>query len=147
MTDLIFHTDGGLAGLLLRLTLAVVMFPHGAQKLFGWFGGHGASGTLQYFQSLGIPRLAGWLGILAESVGPVLLVLGLGARIVALLLAGVMVGAIVLVHRRNGFFANWFGQRPAGQEGFEYHLLVVGALAALMVTGAGAWSLDGALTP
>src|SRR5882762_1835176 len=91
MANLIFHTDGGVAGLLLRITVAVVIFPHGAQKLFGWFGGYGPSGTLQFFRALGVPTVAGWLGILAESVGPVLLVLGLGTRIVALLLAGVMV--------------------------------------------------------
>jgi len=117
MANLIFHTDCGLAGLLLRVTVAVVMFPHGAQKLFGWFGGYGPSGTLQFFRGLGIPTVAGWLGILAESVGPVLLVLGLGTRVVALLLAGVMVGAALLVHRDNGFFMNWGGQHPAARRG------------------------------
>jgi len=145
MANLIFHTDCGLAGLLLRVTVAVVMFPHGAQKLFGWFGGYGPSGTLQFFRGLGIPTVAGWLGILAESVGPVLLVLGLGTRVVALLLAGVMVGAALLVHRDNGFFMNWGGQHPAGKEGFEYHILALGTLAAPVVTGGGTWSLDALL--
>ncbi len=140
MANLIFHTTGNVTGLLLRLTVAGVMFPHGAQKLFGWFGGYGPSGTLQYFRSLGVPTVAGWIGILAEAVGPVLLVLGLGTRVVALLLAGVMVGAVVLVHRPNGFFMNWFGQ--AKGEGFEYHVVMLGALAALLVTGGGAFSLD-----
>ncbi len=140
MANLIFHTTGNVAGLLLRLTVAGVMFPHGAQKLFGWFGGYGPSGTLQYFRSLGVPTVAGWIGILAEAVGPLLLVLGLGTRVVALLLAGVMVGAVVLVHRPNGFFMNWFGQ--AKGEGFEYHVVMLGALAALLVTGGGAFSLD-----
>ena len=140
MANLIFHTTGNVTGLLLRLTVAGVMFPHGAQKLFGWFGGYGPSGTLQYFRSLGVPTVAGWIGILAEAVGPLLLVLGLGTRVVALLLAGVMVGAVVLVHRPNGFFMNWFGQ--AKGEGFEYHVVMLGALAALLVTGGGAFSLD-----
>ena len=140
MSNLIFHTTGNVTGLLLRLTVAGVIFPHGAQKLFGWFGGYGPSGTLQYFRSLGVPTVAGWIGILAEAVGPLLLVLGLGTRVVALLLAGVMVGAVVLVHRPNGFFMNWFGQ--AKGEGFEYHLVMLGALAALLVTGGGAFSLD-----
>jgi len=140
MSNLIFHTIGNVAGLLLRLTVAGVMFPHGAQKLFGWFGGYGPSGTLQHFRSLGVPTVAGWIGILAEAVGPVLLVLGLGTRVVALLLAGVMVGAVVLVHRPHGFFMNWSGQ--AKGEGFEYHLVMLGALAALLVTGGGAFSLD-----
>ena len=140
MSNLIFHTTGNVTGLLLRLTVAGVIFPHGAQKLFGWFGGYGPSGTLQYFRSLGVPTVAGWIGILAEAVGPLLLVLGLGTRVVALLLAGVMVGAVVLVHRPNGSFMNWFGQ--AKGEGFEYHLVMLGALAALLVTGGGAFSLD-----
>lgn len=140
MSNLIFHTTSNVTGLLLRLTVAGVIFPHGAQKLFGWFGGYGPSGTLQYFRSLGVPTVAGWIGILAEAVGPLLLVLGLGTRVVALLLAGVMVGAVVLVHRPNGFFMNWFGQDKG--EGFEYHLVMLGALAALLVTGGGAFSLD-----
>ncbi|HKW39865.1 MAG TPA: DoxX family protein [Gemmatimonadales bacterium] len=145
MSHLIFQTSGDAVGLLLRLTVAVVMFPHGAQKLLGWFGGYGPSPTLQYFRSLGIPTVAGGLGILAESVGPVLLVLGLGTRVVALLLAGVMVFAALLVHKDNGFFMNWGGKLQAGQEGFEFHILALGALAALFVTGGGAFSLDALL--
>lgn len=143
MGHLILQTTGGVAGLLLRLTVAVVIFPHGAQKLFGWLGGYGPTGTLQYFRSLGVPAVAGWLGILAESVGPVFLVLGLGTRVVALLLSGVMVSALWLVHRPHGFFMNWSGQSKG--EGFEYHLLALGALITLMVIGGGAYSLDGLL--
>ncbi len=143
MGHLILQTTGGVAGLLLRLTVAVVIFPHGAQKLFGWFGGYGPTGTMQYFRSLGVPTVAGWLGILAESVGPVFLVLGLGTRVVAILLAGVMVSALWLVHRPHGFFMNWSGQSKG--EGFEYHLLALGALITLVVIGGGAYSLDGFL--
>ena len=145
MANLIFRTDGGLVGLLLRLTVAIVIFPHGAQKLFGWFGGYGPAPTLQFFKSLGIPTALGWLGILTESVGPVLLVLGLGTRVVALLLAGVMVSAALLVHKDVGFFMNWGGQHQPGREGFEYHILALGTLAALLVTGGGTWSLDALL--
>ena len=146
MSQLIFHTNGHDPGLLLlRLAVAVVMFPHGAQKLFGWFAGYRPAGTLQYFRSLGIPTVAGWLGILTEAVGPVFLVLGLGTRIVALLLAGVMVFAALLVHKDNGFFMNWGGKLQAGQEGFEFHILALGALAALLVSGGGALSLDALL--
>jgi putative oxidoreductase len=143
MGHLILQTTGGVAGLLLRLTVAVVIFPHGAQKLFGWFGGYGPSATLQYFRSLGVPTVAGWLGILTESIGPVFLVLGLGTRVVALLLSGVMVSALWLVHRPHGFFMNWSGQSKG--EGFEYHLLALGVLITLMVIGGGAYSLDGLL--
>jgi putative oxidoreductase len=146
MVHLMFHTNGNDVGLLLlRLAVAVVMFPHGAQKLFGWFGGYGPSGSLQYFRSLGIPTVAGWLGIFAEAVGPVLLVLGLGTRLVALLLAGVMVFAALLVHKDHGFFMNWGGKLQAGHEGFEYHILALGALVVLLVSGGGALSLDALL--
>lgn len=146
MSHVIFQTNGSEVGLLLlRLAVAAVIFPHGAQKLFGWFGGYGPAATLQYFRSLGIPAVAGWLGIFAEAVGPVLLVLGLGTRIVALLLAGVMVFAALLVHKDNGFFMNWGGKLQAGREGFEYHILALGALAVLLVSGGGAVSLDALL--
>lgn len=146
MSHVIFQTSGNdWALLLLRLVAAVVFFPHGAQKLFGWFGGYGPSATVQYFRSLGIPTVAGWLGIFAEAVGPVLLVLGLGTRIVALLLAGVMVFAALLVHKDNGFFMNWGGTLPAGKEGFEYHILALGVLVVLLVGGGGALSLDALL--
>lgn len=146
MFDLILKTDAGFAGPLLRTVLALVIFPHGAQKALGWFGGFGPAGTLGYFRSLGIPTALGVLGIGAEFLGPVLLVLGLGTRVAALGIACMMLGAAWLVHRPYGFFINWFGQHPLGKEGYEYQLLAFGVAAILVLIGGGRWSLDGVLS-
>jgi putative oxidoreductase len=124
-----------------RVTLGLVMFPHGAQKLFGWFGGHGPAGTLQFFQQgLGIPPLLGWGAILAESLGAVALVLGLGGRLAAATIAVVMAVAVATVHGRLGFFMNWSG--TAAGEGFEYHLLAAALALVVVIRGSGALSLD-----
>jgi|SRR5262245_29716848 len=146
MFDNLLHTNADWAGLILRLVLAVVIFPHGAQKMLGWFGGYGYAGTMQYFtKTVGLPTPIAFLGIMAEFVGPIALVLGFGTRLAALLIAAVMIGAILKVHRSVGFFMNWSGQRKPGEEGFEYHLLAIAIAAALLVTGGGVLSIDGLL--
>ncbi|QWV94500.1 DoxX family protein [Geomonas oryzisoli] len=125
----------------LRLFLALVMFPHGAQKVFGWFGGPGFTGTMEMFtKMMGIPYLFGLMAVLTEFVGPLLLVAGLATRVAALVMAGEMVVAVALVHLHNGFFMNWTGKQAG--EGFEYHILVVGMALALMIGGGGCWSVD-----
>jgi putative oxidoreductase len=140
----LFQTDDGWAGLILRLTLGFVMFPHGAQKLLGWFGGFGFDGTMGFFtQKMGLPWLITLLIIIGESFGSLALLAGLLTRFTAASLAVIMFGAITLVHLPHGFFMNWFGQQKG--EGFEYHLLVIGIAAALLVTGGGKWSIDGEL--
>jgi len=146
MLHQLFQTDANWAGFVLRLVLALVIFPHGAQKALGWFGGYGYAGTMQYFtKTVGLPTPVSFLGIAAEFVGPLLLLLGLGTRLAALLIAAVMVGAVLVVHKRVGFFMNWFGQRKPGEEGYEYHLLVIAIAAALLITGGGALSIDSLL--
>ncbi|MGE5803380.1 MAG: DoxX family protein [Gemmatimonadota bacterium] len=145
MIDLLFKTDAGLAALMLRCLLAIAIFPHGAQKALGWFGGFGLGGTLGYFRSLGIPTVLGVLGIAAEFIGPLLLLVGLGTRVAAFGIACMMIGAAWLVHRPYGFFINWFGQHPLGKEGYEYHLLALGIAVLVMLMGGGKWSLDGSL--
>src|SRR6266849_6557105 len=92
----------------LRLTLAVVMFPHGAQKTLGWFGGHGFKGTMGFFMKSGIPGPLAFLAIMAEFLGPLGLAVGLLTRVAALGIGIVMLVAIT-VHRQHGFFMNWFG--------------------------------------
>ena len=140
----LFQTDDGWAGLILRLTLGLVMFPHGAQKMLGWFGGFGFDGTMGFFtQKMGLPWLISLLIIIGESFGSLALLAGLLTRFTAASLAVIMFGAITLVHLPHGFFMNWFGQQKG--EGFEYHLLVIGIAAALLVTGGGKWSIDGEL--
>ena len=139
----LLQTDSGVVGLILRITLAVVMFPHGAQKMLGWFGGHGFRETVKSFTNSGIPVLLALLAIAAEFFGPLGLALGLLTRIAAVGIACVMLVAIVAVHWSHGLFMNWYGNQKA--EGFEYHLLVLGVAIALIIVGAGDWSLDSAL--
>ena len=146
MFELLLKTDAGMAGLLLRVLLAVAIFPHGAQKALGWFGGFGVARTLGYFKGLGIPTTIGVLGIAAEFLGPLLLIAGLGTRVAAFGIACMMIGAAWLVHRPYGFFINWFGQHPLGKEGYEYQLLALGVALVLVLVGGGRWSLDGLLT-
>lgn len=125
-----------------RIGLGLVMLPHGAQKLLGWFGGYGFSQTVSFFSSLGFPAVIGTLIVLAESFGALALILGLGTRLAALGITVTMIGAAIF-QRQHGFFMNWFGQQQG--EGFEYHLLAI-ALGLILVTGGGGWlSVDGLL--
>src|SRR5437899_9575948 len=101
-------TDENPATLILRLVLGVVFFPHGAQKLLGWFGGPGFSGTM-HMMTAQLPAFIVFLVIMAESFGSLLLALGLLGRLGALGISCVMLGAIITVHAKNGFFMNWFG--------------------------------------
>jgi putative oxidoreductase len=129
-----------------RLCLAVMLFPHGAQHALGWFGGYGFGGTHAWMTTtLGFPSALAALAIVTELLAPVALALGIGGRLAALGIAGVMLGAIT-THASNGFFMNWLGGLPAGSEGFEYHLLVVGLCAVVAINGSGAFSLDGLLS-
>ncbi|HJT19025.1 MAG TPA: DoxX family protein [Nitrospira sp.] len=139
-----FSTDESWAGLILRLTLGVVIFPHGAQKLLGWYGGVGFNGTMGLFtEKMGMPWLIAFLVIMGESFGSLLLMAGLLTRFAAASLAVIMLGAMMMVHLSHGFFMNWFGQQQG--EGYEYHLLTIGIAAALVVAGAGKWSVDRAI--
>ena len=137
----LLDTRAGWSGLIVRLGLGIVMFPHGMQKLLGWFGGLGFVGTYQQFTgAMHLPAVVAVLVILAESLGSIGLIVGCLTRIAAFGVLCNMMGAIALVHWRNGFFMNWFGQQSG--EGFEYHLLVVAMSLALVVAGTGNWSVD-----
>ncbi|MGE0884863.1 MAG: DoxX family protein [Blastocatellales bacterium] len=137
----LFVTDKDILPLILRLTLGVVMFPHGAQKLLGWFGGYGFSGTMQGMTSMGLPAVIVFLVIIAEFFGSLGLIAGFLTRFSAFGIATVMMGAIFTVHAKVGFFMNWSGNQAG--EGFEYHLLVLGIALVLMIRGGGAASVDG----
>jgi putative oxidoreductase len=139
----LLQTDDSVVGLILRLALAVVFFPHGAQKVLGWFGGHGFRNTLQFFTSSGVPTGFALLVMAAEFLGPLGLAIGLLTRVAAFGIACVMLVAIATVHWQHGFFMNWEGTQSG--EGFEYHLLALGVALAIIIMGAGAWSVDGAL--
>ncbi len=141
MLNALFRTDRDASSLILRVVLGAVFFPHGAQKVLGWFGGHGLAGTLDFFtQSMGMPLIVAALVIAAEFLGALGLITGLLTRLAAFGICCVMTGAIFLVHLKNGFFMNWFGNQAG--EGFEYHLLAIAIAIALMFKGGGRWSLD-----
>lgn len=139
----------GLGLAVLRLALAVVFIAHGANKLFGlWAGpGIGVGGldnTAQFFAAVGLNPafpLAVLVGIV-ETAGGVLLAVGWFTRIAAPLLGIVMCVAIWKVHSPNGFFLNWMGAADRGQ-GYEFSVILLGALLCLALTGGGEWSVDG----
>ncbi|WP_460880755.1 DoxX family protein [Pontibacter rugosus] len=81
------------------------MFPHGAQKLFGWFGGHGPAGFMKSFEQMsGMPGWLGWMVIIIEFIGSICLILGFWTRIWALGFIGLFIGIILSAHLSNGFF-------------------------------------------
>src|SRR5438094_9051188 len=137
---LVVGTHGDVVPLVLRLTLAVVIFAHGAQMTLGWFGGYGLRGTLDFLRTSGVPGPRAFLAIMAEFLGPLGLAVGLLTRVAALGIGIVMLVAIGTVHRQHGFFMNWFGIQQG--EGVEYHLLSLGLAIALILSGPGAWSMD-----
>jgi putative oxidoreductase len=146
MLGKLINTREETAPLVLRVMLGLVFFPHGAQKVLGWFGGHGLAGTLDFFtQTLGVPLILALLVIAAEFLGALGLIVGLLTRVAAFGIGCVMLGAVALVHWPNGFFMNWGGNQ--GGEGFEYHLLALAISVALMISGGGRFSLDGLLKP
>jgi putative oxidoreductase len=144
MVRKLLGTDDSTATAILRLVLGVVFFAHGAQKMLGWFGGFGFSGTMGFFTgALHIPAPLAFLAIMAEFLGSLGLVLGFLTRIAAFGIAAVMVVAIATAHIAFGFFMNWSGTQKG--EGVEYHLLVLAITAFLMMRGAGAFSVDRAI--
>jgi putative oxidoreductase len=141
----LFATDKNTATVILRLVLGVVFFAHGAQKMLGWFGGWGFSATMGLFAGvMHIPAPLAFLAIVAEFFGGLGLILGLLTRIAAFGIGINMIVAIVTVHGAFGFFMDWSGAQKG--EGFEYHLLVLAMALFLMIRGAGAFSIDRALT-
>ena len=140
-TKYLFQTNDKFSYWLPRVILGCVMLPHGAQKLFGWFGGFGFTNTMTYFtQTAGFPWIIAFLIIMGESLGSLGLIVGFFNRLSALGLICIMVGAIITVHIPNGFFMNWFGKQAG--EGFEYHLLVIGMSIPLLISGGGKYSVD-----
>ncbi len=140
LTSLLKTRDDS-ASLVLRVMLGLVFFPHGAQKVLGWFGGYGLAGTLDFFtHTMGIPYVFAVLAIAAEFLGAIGLIVGLLTRVAAFGIACEMIVAIVTVHLPNGFFMNWSGKQAG--EGYEFHLLAIAIALALVIKGGGRWSLD-----
>jgi putative oxidoreductase len=131
-----FNTEAGLAAFFLRIPVGIILAAHGAQKLFGWFGGYGLEGTGQWMASIGLEP--GYLMALmagsAEFFGGIALVVGLLVRPAALVSAVTMVVAIVTVHLDNGLFMS--------NNGYEFALTLLAATVALTIQGAGSYSVD-----
>jgi len=126
--------------LVLRLTLALILWPHGAQKVLGWFGGAGWEGTYRAFtEKMGISPFLAKVAMLTEFFAPICLVLGVFTRIAALGVI-IMMAVAMARHVKNGYFSNWSGKKAG--EGVEFHLLYAGSALALLLTGPGPWSVD-----
>ena len=134
-------TSNDIATTFLRLVLGVIFFAHGAQKMLGWFGGYGFTGTMGFFTGmLHIPAVFAFLAIAAEFFGGLGLLFGLFTRVAAFGIFCNMLVAVAMVHHQFGFFMNWAGTQKG--EGFEFHLLAVAITVFLMICGAGAASVD-----
>ena len=123
--------------LLTRIAVGIVFFAHGAQKVFGWFGGKGLAATVDGMTKAGMPAVIPYLVAFGELAAGLGLIVGLLTRIAAGGMFIEMLGAVLLVHLKGGFFAE--------NKGFEYPLTLCLVCLALMLTGAGAYSLDALL--
>jgi putative oxidoreductase len=144
MVGSIFRTSDDIGAFIARITLGIVILPHGMQKLLGLFGGAGFSGTVEFFVSSGIPAFIAILIVIGESFGALGLIVGFLSRLAALGITIIMLGAVVTVHLQNGFFMNWAGTQAG--EGFEFHLLAVGLGLIVLIKGGGIWSVDRAIS-
>lgn len=134
----ILATSADPTALVARLALGIMIFPHGAQKLLGWFGGFGFSGTMENM-SKGIPAPLVLLAIIAEFFGGLGLITGTFSRVAAFGVGFTMLVASTK-HIGNGFFMNWMGNQPG--EGIEFHLLAIALAIVVMVKGGGLFSVD-----
>lgn len=135
----VMSTRAGWAPLALRLPVGIIFAAHGAQKLFGWFGGYGLTGTAQWMESIGLAP--GVLMVLlaggAEFFGGLALILGLLVRPAALALSVAMLVAILTVHIGHGLFMS--------NNGYEFALALLAASVSLLISGAGRASVDAAI--
>ena len=141
MKKLLFATNDSYAPTILRLLLGTVLFGHGAQKMLGWFGGYGFEGTMGFFTgAAGLPWIVGFLVILIEFFGSLLLILGFATRLWSISMIFLFIGITLTSHLSNGFFMNWFGNQKG--EGIEFFLLAIGMAASITISGAGKLSID-----
>ncbi len=141
MINKILNTESNWGALIARLTLGIVLFPHGAQKMLGLFGGYGFSGTMDAFMNqMGLPWIVAFAVIIIEFFGSIFLILGLASRFWSLSITGLFTGIIFTAHLEHGFFMNWYGNQAG--EGYEYALLIIGIAIALVINGSGKYALD-----
>lgn len=136
MQHLLFNTNASFAPLILRLVAGLIFIAHGAQKLFGWFGGNGLVATGEWMASIGLQPgiVMAFLAGAAEFFGGIALILGLLTRPAAAALAFTMLVATVWVHLGNGLFV--------ANGGYEFSLTLLAVSAALVLTGGGRLSVD-----
>jgi len=145
MKKLLATNSTNVTALIARLAIGIVIFPHGAQKLFGWFGGYGISGTMGFLTgTAGLPSILAVLVILIESIGALFVFTGFLTRIAAFGILAQFIGVMFKMHTANGFFMNWGGNQKG--EGIEYFLLLFALSIILLVTGGGKASIDAAIT-
>src|SRR3954447_1020972 len=145
MKNLLSTNSNNWSALIARLGLSLVIFPHGAQKLFGWFGGYGFQGTMGFLTGMvKLPYPVAVLVILIESIGSLMILFGLLTRVAALGIFGLFLGIVLKIHAANGFFMNWNGTQKG--EGIEYFFLLLGLALILIIAGGGKASIDAALT-
>jgi putative oxidoreductase len=141
MKTRIFKTNNDWTGLITRLTIGLILFPHGAQKALGLFGGYGFTGTMTFFtDTIHLPWMIGFFVIIIEFIGSIALIAGFAGRLWSALIMILMFGIILTSHISNGFFMNWFGNQKG--EGYEYHLLIIGLCLATLINGSGKLSID-----
>ena len=146
MNKIIATDSNNYAALIARIAIAITVFPHGAQKLLGWFGGYGFTGTMQFFTgTVGMPWIIGFLFILIEFFAPLFLLFGLGTRIASLAIIGGFLGVVFSSIIHNGFFMNWSMEGGKG-EGLEYFILLFGLALVSLIAGGGKASADSFLT-
>jgi putative oxidoreductase len=145
MKNLFATNPNNWSALVARLALAIVVFPHGAQKLFGWFGGYGFQGTMGFLTGqVGLPYFIAVLVILIESIASFFVFIGFATRIAAFGILANFLGVLLKIHWANGFFMNWAGTQKG--EGIEFFVLLIGLAVVLLITGGGKASIDAALT-
>lgn len=141
MKNKIFNTNNDWTGLITRLSIGLIIFPHGAQQMLGMFGGYGFNGTMSFLTgALHLPSLIAFLVIAIEFFGSISLVTGFASRLWSLALAVIFTGTIFMAHIHNGFFMNWYGTQKG--EGYEYALLIIGLSIATLINGSGKYSID-----
>ncbi|MUH36942.1 DoxX family protein [Zobellia amurskyensis] len=141
LTQKLLKTQPNIGFGISRLTLGLIMLPHGAQKFLGLFGGYGYSATMDSLtDQMGLPSIVAFSIVMIEFFGSISLILGFLSRFWALSIAGMFVGIIYTTQWQHGFFMNWFGNQAG--EGYEYSLLIIGLALATLVNGSGNWSLD-----
>ncbi|MDW3210623.1 MAG: DoxX family protein [Reichenbachiella sp.] len=141
MMNKILITESNWGVLAARLTLGIVLFPHGAQKMLGLFGGYGFTGTMDAFTNqMHLPWIVALAVIMIEFFGSISLLLGFASRLWSLAIAGLFIGIIFTTHLEHGFFMNWFGNQAG--EGYEYALLVIGIAVAVLINGSGKYAID-----